>query len=105
MTEEELKAKEEELLRREEELKAKEESLNEREGKLAAREADAGSIAQTIKEEYEKKLAAQQAEFEERLRQREEVIRQLAADGGNQPNDDESPFNKMNSRRLAQKAA
>ena len=104
MNEEELKAKAEELERKEGELAKKEEELNAREEQLAKREADASSIAQTIKEEFEKKLEAQKQEFEERLKQREEVIKQLAGD--NSPNfAEDSPFAELNKRRLAQKAA
>lgn len=104
MNEEELKAKEAELERKEGELTKKEEELNAREEQLAKREADASSIAQTIKEEFEKKLEAQKQEFEARLQQREEVIRQLAS--GEIPDvDDNSPFAELNKHRLAQKAA
>lgn len=103
MNEEELKAKAEELQEREGELTKKEEELNAREERLAAREADAASIAQKIKDEFEKKLEAQKQEFEERLSQRDEVIRQLAS--GDAPLDDNSPFAELNKRRLAQKAA
>lgn len=104
MNEEELKAKAEELERKEGELTKKEEELNAREEKLAAREADAGNIAETIKEEFEKKLEAQKQEFEERLNQRDEVIRQLAS-GESPAIDDNSPFAELNKARLAQKAA
>lgn len=104
MSEEELKAKAEDLERKEGELTKKEEELNAREEELAKREADASSIAQTIKEEFEKKLEAQKQEFEARLQQREEVIRQLAS--GEAPAVDEnSPFAELNRQRLAQKAA
>ena len=104
MNEEELKEKAEELDRKEGELSNKEEELNAREEKLAAREADAGNIAETIKEEFEKKLEAQKQEFEERLNQRDEVIRQLAS-GEGPAIDDNSPFAELNKARLAQKAA
>lgn len=104
MNEEELKAKAEELEKREGDLKEREEALNEREAKLATREADASNIAQTIKEEYEKKLATQKQEFEERLQQRDEVIRQLAS-GESAAADDDNPFTQLNKRRIAQKAA
>ena len=104
MNEEELKAKADELERKGEELAEKEKELNAREEQLAKREADASSIAQTIKEEFEKKLEAQKQEFEARLQQRDEVIRQLAS--GETPDIDEnSPFAELNKRRLAQKAA
>lgn len=104
MSEEELKAKAEELEKKEGELKEREEALNEREAKLAVHEADAGNIAKTIKEEYEKKLATQKQDFEERLQQRDEVIRQLAS-GESTATDDDNPFTQLNKRRIAQKAA
>ena len=104
MNEEELKSKAEELERKGEELTKKEEELNAREEELAKREADASSIAQTIKEEFDKKAEAQKAEFEARLQQREEVIRQLAS-GETPAIDDNSPFAELNKKRLAQKAA
>lgn len=100
----ELAARAEELERRECELTKREEEVHAREERLAAREADAGGIAQTIKEEFEKKLEAQKQEFEERLNQRDEVIRQLAS-GENPAVDDDSPFAQLNKARLAQKAA
>lgn len=104
MNEEELKAKAEELERKEGELTKKEEELGALEQKLAKREADASSIAQKIKEEFEKKIDEQKQEFEERLTQRDEVIRQLAS--GESPDVDEnSPFAQLNKARLAQKAA
>ena len=103
MNEEELKAKAEELERKEGELAKKEEELNAREEQLAKREADASSIAQTIKEEFDKKAEAQKAEYEARLQQRDEVIRQLAS--GDAPLEDNSPFAELNKKRLAQKAA
>ena len=104
MNEEELKAKAEELERKEGELQTKESELKEREDVLARREADASNIAQTLKEEFEKKLEAQKQEYEERLNQRDEVIKQLAS--GETPDiDDNSPFAELNKRRLAQKAA
>lgn len=104
MNEEELKAKAEELERKGEELTKKEQELNEREEQLVKREADASSIAQTIKEEFDKKAEAQKAEFEARLHQREEVIKQLAS-GDVPPLDDDNPFVEINKKRLAQKAA
>ena len=111
MTEEELnaKAKEletkaEELERREGELTKKEEEIHALEEQLAKREADAASIAQTLKEEFEKKFEAQKAEFEARLQQREEVVRQLAS-GENAAIDENSPFAELNRKRHLQKIA
>ena len=102
MNEEELKAKAEELERKEGELQKLEEELKAREAAISRREADASTIAQAIKEEYEKKLAAQQAEFEERLNQRDEVIRQLASGDGKPAEDDNNPFAQLNKKRIAQ---
>lgn len=102
MNEEELKAKADELQGREESIARKEEELKEREDRLSARETDAGNLAQTIKEEYEKRLESQKQEFEERLKQRDDVIRQLAS--GKQVIDD-GPFAELNKKRRAQKAS
>ena len=111
MNEEELKAKAEELTAkegdlatRENDLNTKEESLNARENELAKREADASSIAQTLKEEFNKKLEAQKEEYETRLHERDAVIRQLAS-GDNPAMDENSPFAEINKRRLLQKSA
>ena len=104
MNEEDLKAKAEELERKEGELTKKEEELRALEQKLDKREADASYLAQTIKEEFQKKMDEQKQEFEERLNQRDEVIRQLAS-GENAGIDDNSPFAQLNKARLAQKAA
>ena len=102
MTEEELTQKQTELEEREGELKKKEEELNERELSLARREADASSIAETLKKEFEAREEAQKAEFEERLKQREDVIRQLA--NGSSPEQEENAFTELNKRRLLQRS-
>ena len=87
-----------------EELQKKEEELAAREAELAKREADAASIAQTIKQEFEARLEAQKQEFENRLRQRDDVIRQLA--NGNSPHEEEcSAIANLNKKRRLQKAA
>lgn len=105
MSEEELKAKAEELTAKEGEIAKKEEELNAREQSIVRREADASEIAKTLKEEFDKKLEAQKQEFEERLKQRDEVIRQLA-DGENAKGEDENdPFVQLNNHRRLQKAA
>ena len=112
MTEEELKAKAEELEakaaeleRKETELKQKEEQLHATEEQLAKREAEAANIAATIKAEHEKKMQAQAQEYEERIRQRDEVIKQLASGTGQQPIDESSPFAELNRKRHLQKIA
>ena len=92
MNEEEIKAKAEELERKEGELAKKEEELNAKEQTLASRETDAAKIAETLKKE-----------FEERLQQRDEVIKQLASDESKI--DDDGPFAQLNKKRLAQRAA
>lgn len=111
MTEEELKAKAAELEakaaeleRKETELKEKEEQLNATEEELAKREAEAANIAATIKAEHEKKMQAQAQEYEERIRQRDEVIKQLAS-GTSQTLDENSPFAELNRKRHLQKIA
>jgi len=105
MTEEEIKAKAEELERKEGELLNKEKELNELQSNIDQREADAGSIAQTIKEEYEKKLSKQKEEYENRLKSRDEVIRQLANGEAAEREDENDPFAQLNKRRRLQKAA
>lgn len=104
MNEEELKAKAEELEAKEGDLQKKEKELEEREKQFAAREADAGEIAKTLKEEFEKKNEAMKAEYEERLKQRDEVIKQLAS-GDQPPADDDSAIALLNKKRRLQKAA
>lgn len=104
MTEEEINAKQKELEEREGELTKKEEELNAKEAGLAKREADASSIAETIKKEFEARLEKQKQEFDERLKAREDIIKQLA--NGDAPQDDlPSAFEEINKRRRAQKAA
>lgn len=104
MNEEELKAKAKELEGKEGDLAKKEQELNAREEQLSRREADTTRIAQTLKEEFEKKLEAQKQEFDERLKNRDEVIKQLA-NGEESPANKDDPFEKLNKRRIAQKAA
>lgn len=104
MNEEELKAKAEELEGKEGDLAKKEQELNAREEQLAKREADTSDIAKTLKEEFQKKLEAQKQEFDERLKSREDIIKQLAS--GETPQDEmPSAFEEINKRRRAQKAA
>lgn len=102
MTEEEISTKEKELEEREGELTKKEEALNEREAAIAKREADASTIAETIKKEFEAREEAQKAEFEERLKQRDDVIKQLAS--GSAEQSEENAFSELNKRRLLQRA-
>ena len=110
MNEEELKAKADELDAKEQalngkegELTNKEEELKERESAIAKREEDASTIAKTLKSEYEKKLEQQKSEYETRLKDRDEVIKQLASGDTEPPQD--SPFAEINKRRRANKMA
>lgn len=107
MNEEELKAKAEELEKKAEELERKgselqkkEDELKAHEEELSRHEADAGKLAAQVKEEFEKKLTAQKADFEKRLIQREEVIKQLSA--GEQSHPAPSFIDRMNEKREMQ---
>ena len=111
MNEEELKAKEEELKRKEGELKQKENDLktketelNEKEASTREHETDAAKIAQTLKQEFETRLAKKQDEFSKKLEERDNIIKQLAAGEEAESEDDNSPFAQINKRRRDQKA-
>ena len=103
MNEEELNAKQEELAKKEGDLAKKEDEIKARESALAQREADTSNIAKTIKEEFEARLEAQKAEFEQRLKDREDVIRQLSR--GEDEAVTNPVFDDLNKSRLAQKVA
>lgn len=100
MNEEELKAKEAELAAKEAELQEREGELQRKEEELNAAKADAAKIAETIKKEYEARLEQQKATYEERLREREAVIKQLAS--GDEP-PQAGAFEKLNERRTLQR--
>lgn len=106
MNEEELKAKEEELKSKEKTLTEKEASLTEKENELSEREtaleeSDAGKLVKKVKDGYEKKLTAQKAEFDKRLKDREAVINNLLENGD--ANEPQPTFvDKINARRMAQ---
>lgn len=102
MNEEEL-IKEENETEGKGEIDKKEEELAAREAELAKREADAANIAQTIKAQFEARLEAQRQEYENRLRQRDDVIRQLA--NGSDPQEESGAFAELNKKRRLQKAA
>lgn len=111
MNEEELKAKQEELERKEGELiqkendlKTKETELNEKERSIRECETDAPKIAQTIKQEFEKRMAKKEEEFSKKLKERDDIIKQLAAGEDTETEDEDSPFAQMNKRRREQKA-
>ena len=68
-----------------EELKKKEEEHKKKEAELEKREADLKDVGSKIKAEYEKRLESQKAEFESRLKDRDEIIEQLTNGEEKQP--------------------
>ena len=111
MNEEELKAKQEELERKEGELKQKENDLktketelNEKELSIRECETDAPKVTQTIKQEFEKRMAKKEEEFSKKLKERDDIIKQLAAGDEAEAADEDNPFTRLNKRRREQKA-
>lgn len=102
MNEEELKAKEEALQKREEELTAKETELKTKEEALQKKEEDLKGLTATMTASYEKKLAEQKQDYENRLQERENVITQLL-EGGNPANKEPSAIDELNKKRMAQR--
>ena len=102
MTEEELKAKEEALQKKETELTAKETELKTKEEALQKKEEDLKGLTATMTASYEKKLSEQKQDFEARLQERENVIKQLL-EGGNTANKEPSAIDDLNKRRMAQR--
>ena len=92
---------EEELNQKTEELKKLEDSLTQREAELEAKEADVNKITENIKQGFESQIAKLTADYEERLKTRDDVIAQLSAsDGKEQPH--VSVIDGLNARRVAQ---
>lgn len=102
MNEEELKAKEEALQKKETELTTKETELKTKEEALQKKEEDLKGLTATMTASYEKKLAEQKQDFEARLQERENVIKQLL-EGGNPANKEPSAIDDLNKRRMAQR--
>ena len=110
MTKQELEQKENELTEREKSLTDKENKLTERENDLNEREeklnetkVDAGEITKQLKAEYEDKLLKQHDRYEEKVKSRDTVIKQLLAGTGDANKPVENPIvDKINKRRLAQ---
>lgn len=102
MNEEELQAKAEALEAKEKELAEKEEALAKREADAQAKEEDAAHIGASIKTEYEARIAKEKAEFEKRLAEREDVIKQLAR-GETQNEPTPTAVDKLNERRRLQR--
>jgi len=103
MEEKELQEKEEALNTRENELNERENKLNEREEALKADKEDTGNLVKQVKDEYESKLLKQHDKYEERLKEREKVIKQLLSGNGDadKPKDNVI-IDKINARRNAQ---
>ena len=92
---------EEELSQKTEELKKLEDSLTAKEAELEAKEADVNKITESIKQGFEDQLSKLKADYEERLKTRDDVIAQLSAsDGKEQPH--VSIIDRLNERRDAQ---
>ena len=101
MTEEELSKKQEELKKLEDSLTAKEAELTAKQADLESKEADASKIAESIKQGFESQIAKLTADYEERLKTRDDVIAQLSAsDDKEQPH--VSIIDGLNAKRTAQ---
>lgn len=110
MTKQELEAKEADLVKREESLKEKESKLterenglNEREEKLNERKEDTAEVVKAVKAEYEDKLLKQHDKYEEKVKSRDDVIKQLLSGNGDANEPKGNPIvDKINARRTAQ---
>ena len=101
MTEEELNQRQEELKKLEDRLTQREAELDTKQAELQAKEADASKIAESIKQGFESQIAKLTADYEERLKTRDDVIAQLSAsDGQEQPH--VSVIDALNAKRVAQ---
>ena len=101
MTEEELNQKQEELKKLEDRLTQKEAELTAKQTDLEAKETDVSKITENIKQGFEEQLNKLKADYEERLKTRDDVIAQLSAsDGKEQPH--VSVIDALNAKRVAQ---
>ena len=101
MTEEELNQKTEELKKLEDSLAQREADLTTKQADLESKEADVNKITENIKQGFENQIAKLTADYEERLKTRDDVIAQLSAsDGKEQPH--VSIIDRLNERRVAQ---
>ena len=101
MTEEELNQKTEELKKLEDSLTQREAELTAKQADLEAKEADASKITENIKQGFENQIAKLTADYEERLKTRDDVIAQLSASDG-QEHPHVSIIDGLNARRVAQ---
>lgn len=83
-----------------EELKKREEELDEREADLRKREADLNGLGEKIRNEYERKIEQQREEFAKRLKDREEIIKQLSSESEDKPRP--TLLEKLNEERARQ---
>lgn len=102
MTEEELKQREKELNEREAKLNERENELNEREEALSVKEQDTAKLVKEVKDSYEAKLLKQHDAYEERLKEREKVIKQLLSGEGDANRHTDNVIDLINKRRQAQ---
>ena len=101
MTDEELKQKEQELADKEADLQAKEEALKQREDALAEGKEDTKALVQQVKDEYTAKVTKLTETYEAKIKERNNVIKQLLNDGNaNTPSN--TIIDKINARRTAQ---
>lgn len=101
MTEEELSQKQEELKKLEDSLTQKEAELAAKQADLESKESDVNKITESMKQGFESQIAKLTADYEERLKTRDDVIAQLSAsDGQEQPH--VSIIDRLNERRVAQ---
>lgn len=101
MSDEEIEAKAKELEEKAKALEDRETELAKREEEAKAQAEDAAKIGETIKAEYEVRIAKEKAEFEKRLSEREAVIRQLARGENNEPTP--TAIDNLNERRKLQR--
>ena len=101
MTEEELAQKQEELKKLEDSLTQKEAELTAKQADLETKEADVNKITENIKQGFEDQLNMLKADYEERLKTRDDVIALLSAnDAQEQPH--VSVIDALNAKRGAQ---
>ena len=100
MTEEEIKQKEEEFVKREADLKTKEEELKTKEEEVVKREEDANALTAKMKDGYEKQIAKLSEDYEAKIKRRDDVIEQLT-EGGKQESNTPKEFEALiNARKL-----
>ena len=101
MTEKELKQKEEDLAKKQQKLDDKEADLQAKEEALKENKEDTQALVKQVKDEYDAKVAKLTEMYESKLKERNNVIKQLLKGGdANEPQND--LIAKINARRTAQ---